>query len=215
MAKYFKYFPKTIYTLKDNATSVDSVTNIMTRFNFDKTFSENSAIFYNYRVKDGETPEMLADKIYGSSEKHWIILNFNNIFHPQLDWVLDSNAFNRYVNEKYSSRANTQIGQTGLEWAKENVYGYYNKTTQISVSLNRELAVDIVELDANTYANTATSTTNTITLQDGNQIRIDTIKYSKTYLEYEDEKNEEKRIIKILKPEFSASAEDELRKVTS
>lgn len=215
MAKYFKYFPKTIYTLANNATSVESVTNIMTRVNFDETFINNSAVYYNYRIKDGETPEMLADMIYGSSEKHWIILNYNKIYHPQFDWVLDTNAFNSYVEGKYISRANTQIGQTGIEWAKQNVYGYYNKTTQTNVKLNKEISVDIVKIDANTYANTASSTTNTLTLQDGNIIKIDTIKYSKSYLEYEDELNEEKRIIKILKPEFAPVAEEELRRVTA
>ena len=215
MAKYFKYFPKTVYTLANNATSVDSVTNIMTRVNFDETFVNNSAVYYNYRIKDGETPEMLADKIYGSSEKHWIILNYNKIYHPQFDWVLGTNAFNSFVEEKYISRANTQIGQTGIEWAKQNVYGYYNKTIQSNVKLNREISVDITQIDANTYANTATSTTNTLTLQDGNIIKIDTIKYTKSYLEHEDELNEQKRIIKILKPEFTSAVEDELKRVTA
>jgi hypothetical protein len=213
MAKYFNYFPKTIYTLANNSTSVESITNIMARFNFDKTFVENSAVFYNYRIKDGETPEMIADKVYGSSEKHWIILNYNNIMHPQMDWVLDTNAFNRYVEDKYVSRANTQIGQTGIQWAKQNDYAYYNKITQTNVRLNKEISVDIVQLDANTYANTATSSTNTLTLQDGNIIRIDTLKYSTTYLQYEDELNESKRNIKVLKPEFSSVAEEELRRV--
>lgn len=215
MAKYFKYFPKTVYTLANNSVSVDSVTNIMTRVNFDETFIENSAVFYNYRVRDGETPEMLADKIYGSSEKHWIILSFNNLYHPQFDWVLESNAFNRYVEDKYIARANTQIGQTGIEWARQNIYGYYVKTTQTNVKLNKELSVDIVKIDANTYANTASSTTNTLTLQDGNIIKIDTLKYTQSYFEYEDELNEKKRIIKILKPEFAPVAEDELKRVTA
>lgn len=213
MAKYFKYFPKTIYTLANNATSVDTVTNLITRFNFDSEFVKNSAAFYSYRVKDGETPEIIADKVYGSSEKHWVILNYNNIVHPQFDWVLDSNSFNSYIEKKYKSRANSIISQTGTQWAKQTVHSYYNRTTQTSVKLNKVLSVEEVEIDANTYANTESSTSSTFTLQDGAIIKIDTLKHFKTYLEYEDDLNESKRTIKLMKPEFVSVVEDELKRI--
>ena len=30
-------------------------------------------------MEDNDTPEIIAAKVYGSSEKHWVILNMNNI----------------------------------------------------------------------------------------------------------------------------------------
>jgi hypothetical protein len=36
MAKYFNYFPKTVYTL--NSLDVETVTNITSRFGFDQSF---------------------------------------------------------------------------------------------------------------------------------------------------------------------------------
>jgi hypothetical protein len=213
MAKYFRFFPKTSYTLANNATSVDTITNLMTRFNFDEKFKENTAAYYNYSVKDGETPEMIADKVYGSSEKHWIILNYNDIKHPQFDWILDSNSLNNFIEKKYVVNANTQAGQTGLEWAKQNTYGYYNKKTTYNDKLNKVITIEDIQIDANTYANTQVSSTNTYTLADNNRIRIETLKYSKSYFDYEQDKNEEKRQIKLLKADFVSSVEEELRRV--
>jgi hypothetical protein len=212
MAKYFKLFPKTYYTLANNATSVDTVTNIVARYNFDDAFKNNSAVYYNYRIKDGETPEIIADKLYGSSEKHWVILNYNNIYHPQFDWVLESTSLNRFIESKYLPSANVIAGQTGTDWAKQTIYGYFNKITQTNTKVNKVMSVEDIQLDANTYANTATATTNTYTLQDNNIIKIDTVKYTKTYFEYEEELNESKRIIRVVKPEFVADIEDSLRK---
>ena len=77
MAKYFNYFPTTYYTNSDSSTALDTVTNIIARFAFESELKENTSIFYPYDVQDGETPEMIANKYYGSSEKHWIVLLFN------------------------------------------------------------------------------------------------------------------------------------------
>ncbi len=77
MAKYFNYFPKTIYNL-DNSGSLDSITNLTINFSFDKNILENAVLYYEYDVQDGETPEVVAHKVYGSSEKHWIILKMKD-----------------------------------------------------------------------------------------------------------------------------------------
>ncbi len=88
MANYFNFFPSTFYSVDSNNDGLDVVTNITTRFAFEQTLKENSNIFYPYEIKDSDTPETIAYKIYGSSERHWIVLNFNNIIDPQYDWPL-------------------------------------------------------------------------------------------------------------------------------
>jgi hypothetical protein len=54
MAKYFNYFPKTVYTL--NSLDVETVTNITSRFGFEQSFKDNSAVYYEYDIQDGDTP---------------------------------------------------------------------------------------------------------------------------------------------------------------
>lgn len=207
MAKYFNYFPKTVYTL--NSLDVETVTNITSRFGFEQSFKDNSAVYYEYDIQDGDTPEIIASKFYDSPERHWAVLMINNIVDPQFDWPLDQRTIISYINEKYS--ANASVGQSGTTWAQANIHSYYKVETRTSNSTEAELQTKL-QIDANTYANVAATTTN-LTLDDGNSITITTTKETKSYYDYEIEENEAKRTIKLLKPEFVSSIEEELRNV--
>ena len=207
MAKYFNYFPKTVYTL--NSLDVETVTNITSRFGFEQSFKDNSAVYYEYDIQDGDTPEIIASKFYNSPERHWAVLMINNIVDPQFDWPLDQRTIISYINEKYS--ANASVGQSGTTWAQANIHSYYKVETRTTNSTGTELQSKL-EIDANTYANVAATTSN-LTLDDGNSITITTTKETKSYYDYEIEENEAKRTIKLLKPEFVSSIEEELRNV--
>lgn len=206
MAKYFNYFPTTFYNSSNTSLSLDTVTNIIARFSFENELKENSAIFYPYDIQDGDTPEIIANKYYGSPEKHWVVLMFNDIIDPQYDWPLDQRTFITYVNDKYSANgaANTTV-QSGIVWAQStnNVKTYYKTVARVSSEPNRETITEQIEIDANTYANVTTSSS-TYTLQNG-KIITETVSKSKlTYYDYEVEQNESKRKIKLLKAEYVA-----------
>jgi hypothetical protein len=210
MSKYFSYFSKTVYSL-DNSNNVDVVTDITTRFAFEKTFQNNSSVYYEYDVQDSDTPEIIANKMYGSSDKYWIILMLNQIIDPQFDFPLDQRTIISFIDEKYSANAN--IGQTGIAWAQSNVKAYYKIETRTTISTDTELK-NRLEIDANTYANVASSTSN-LTLNDGNIIKIAISKETESYYDYEVEQNESKRTIKLLKPEFVSVIENEIVNILS
>ena len=107
MAQFFNYYPKTFYSSNTNSTGIDTVTNIITRFSFEDTLKQNSAAFYKYSIKDSDTPEIIADKFYGDSERHWIVLLFNDIIDPQFEWPLQYSTFIEYVNNKYTNPLGT------------------------------------------------------------------------------------------------------------
>ena len=207
MSKYFNYFPKTFYKLNENSNDVDAVTNITARFGFEQAFKNNSAVYYEYDVQDSDTPEIIANKFYGSPERHWAVLMINDIVDPQFDWPLDQRTIISYIDKKYS--ANASVGQSGTTWAQANIHSYYKVETRTTNSTGTELQSKL-EIDANTYANVAATTSN-LTLDDGNSITITTTKETKSYYDYEVEENEAKRTIKLLKPEFVSSIEEELK----
>lgn len=213
MARFFNYFPKTVYTANTNVSGLDTVTNIIARFGFEKQLKENSAAFYKYSVQDSDTPEIIAHKFYENSERHWIVLMFNDIIDPQYDWPLRYENFINYVDSKYSANgaANTTV-QTGLAWAMSvnNVHSYYKIIKRTSA--DGTVIEEKLQVDANTYANVA-ATSSTITLQSGNIITQSVSKEKKTYYEYEQETNEAKRNIILLKPEFVPQIEKEFKKV--
>jgi len=207
MSKYFSYFPKTVYSL--NSLDVDAVTNIVSRFGFEQSFKNNSSVYYEYDIQDGDTPEIIASKFYNSPDRYWVILMINDIVDPQFDFPLDQRTIISFIDEKYSANAN--IGQSGIAWAQSNVKAYYKVETRTTISTDTELK-NRLEIDANTYANVASSTSN-LTLNDGNIIKIAISKETESYYDYEVEQNESKRTIKLLKPEFVSSIEEELRSV--
>ena len=207
MSKYFNFFPQTLYT-SDTITG-DVVKNLTARFSFEESFKNNTAVCYEYDVQDSDTPEIIANKFYGSPERHWAVLMINDIVDPQFDWPLDQRTIISYIDEKYL--ANASVGQSGTTWAQANIHSYYKVETRTTNSTGTELQSKL-EIDANTYANVAATTSN-LTLDDGNSITITTTKETKSYYDYEIEENEAKRTIKLLKPEFVSSIEEELRNV--
>ena len=46
----------------------------------------NTALFDTYDVGDGETPEMIANKLYGDPNLHWVILYLNNVTDRYHQW---------------------------------------------------------------------------------------------------------------------------------
>ena len=216
MAKYFNYFPKTFYNLDEKSNSLDTVTNIIARFAFEGKLKENSSSFYSYQIKDGDTPEIIASKYYGNPERHWIVLLFNNIIDPQFDWPLEYRTFNEYVDEKYSASeyadtSNTSI--SGLSWARNvnNVHSYY-KVINTKLNFEGTNYTDKIQIDSESYANVADSST-VYTLPNNTTITESITKEIKTHYEYEEQVNENKRTIKLLKSDFVPAVEKEFKRV--
>jgi hypothetical protein len=214
MARYFNFFPKTLYVKPNESADADLLTNITSRFGFEEDFKNNSSIFYEYEIRDGDTPEIIAGKIYGDSEKHWVILNYNNIIDPNYDWPLEQRTLVRFIDEKYTANADTANGQSGIVWSKSNIKEYYTiETTTHNAS--ETITVNKYRVDANTFANVVPSITSSVALQDGSFIDVEVSKETKTYYDFETEENEKKRRIKILKPEFVFTVDQEFRRVIS
>lgn len=211
MAKYFNYFPKTFYSI-DKKSALETVTNIISRFTFENSLKQNSLVYYTYLLQDGDTPEIIAHKFYGNSERHWIVLMFNDVMDPQFDWTLSTRNFNEYVNQKYADKIANTVFLSGFDWAASlsNVHSYYKVITRTSADGTFiEERIQITEEDYNNVATTST----VYTLENNSEITETITKDFKTYLQYESEINEEKRTIKLLKPEFIPAVEKEFKRV--
>ncbi len=215
MAKYFNFFPKTLYSLSNKSTSADSITNIIARFGFESTLKENSNIYYPYDIQDGDTPETIANKYYGSPERHWVVLLFNDIIDPQYDWPLDQRTIIKYINDKYTANGSANVTpQTGLAWSQSNTKSYYKVVTRVTNNATKNTIKEKIELDANTYANVVISNS-TKTLQRGTVIVETVSKETETYYDYEVNLNESKRRIRLLRSEIVSQSGllDEFKRV--
>ena len=99
---YFEQFPLIPYDAEGTGNPRD-VTILLRRVKVRSKIRNNSALFDTYVVKEGETPEMIADKLYGDTQLHWIVLLFNDIADRYHQWPMTTGAFNKYVNDKYTN----------------------------------------------------------------------------------------------------------------
>ena len=299
MSKYFNYFPKTFYTSNSDSIGVDSITNIIARFAFEDSLKQNSIAFYPYQIQETDTPEIIAHKFYGNSERHWIVLLLNDIIDPQFDWPLKSDTLIDYIDKKYTANATNfvddanmprylllastnrepymtlleefingrmlgDIGNngsvtasdarfyelyndsalswtsstrtyidyimkpiiaanptkyaplvtstTGITWAQTHIKNYFKIIT--TTTNDGTITIEKITLDANTYANVG-ATSISATTQAGEVVTIATTKDTQTYYDYEQEQNESKRNIKLLKKEFVSEVEKEFKRVLS
>ena len=219
MSQFFTKFPIVSYDIAGKRfTTYQSVTNIFFRLRIIREVLGNIAAYYEYLVKDDDTPEILADKVYGNPEAHWIILLANNIVDPQYDWPLKYNDFNNYITKKYGS----------ISYAK-TTYHHYEKVVTREESSSGTVVETRFVINQSNIANSMYDSTvpydtynslpetqdvDTINMGSGKTVIEITKRDRVTIYDYELELNEKKRAIKIIKPEYYAQIIRELDNLT-
>ena len=99
---YFQNFPFIPYDSVGNG-DFKLVTNLLKRVALRTKVRTNAALFDTYNVKEGQTPEMIADKLYGDPNLHWIVMYVNNITDRYHQWPLTTPQFLAFLNDKYSN----------------------------------------------------------------------------------------------------------------
>ena len=99
---YFENFPLIVYdSVGDGNFKI--VTNLLKRVAMRTKVRTNTLLFDTYDVREGETPEMIADKLYDDPELHWVILFVNNITDRYHQWPMNFGQFNTFIADKYSN----------------------------------------------------------------------------------------------------------------
>jgi len=76
---------------------------IFRRIKIRSKLKDNYALLDKYDVENGESPETVAYKVYGSTDYWYVVCLMNNIVNRQHDWPLSYQAFEEYVNDKYDN----------------------------------------------------------------------------------------------------------------
>jgi hypothetical protein len=99
---YFSNFPVIPYDSVGNG-DFKAVTNLLKRVAVRSKVKDNTALYDTYDVKEGESPEIIAHKLYDDPELHWVILLLNDITDRYHQWPKNTNQFLAYINDKYSN----------------------------------------------------------------------------------------------------------------
>lgn len=149
--------------------------------------------FDYYYIEDQQRPDVLAQELYGDSELDWVVLTSNNITNVRDQWPLGHNDLHAYMLEKYGSETNI----LGI---------HHSETVKVIDEYNRVILNGGSEVDADftfTFVGSVTSSTGSLIRVQltGNSNTINPVR-SITNYDYETKLNEEKRRIRILKPEY-------------
>jgi len=215
-------FPKIQFDINQTGyPQFETVTSIFFRIGVLQDVVKNIASYYVYEIDDGDTPESLAEKVYGDSGAHWVILYANNMFDPQFDWPLGYDAFKNYIIDKYGS----------VQWAQTNNHHYEMVITRTlqpdNIVTETRFAVNDTKLTQNELdvtfdyyegnGNNALSrvqTVETFNIFDKTLTQV-TRGEAITYYDYEDKINEDKRLIKVIKAEYYPQIMRELTNITN
>ena len=99
---YFDNFPTIIYDSEKENIFKD-VKNLLRRVGIRAKVKSNALLYDTYDVKNGETPESLAFKLYGDAELHWVIMLLNDISDRYHDWPMTEAQFSQFVQDKYDN----------------------------------------------------------------------------------------------------------------
>lgn len=199
---YFSRFPQLLHLAKvpkyREKRAEYLLTDITANVRFRKEILDKVNLFDYYIIKEGDTPEIVAEKIYDSPMYHWLVMLLNDMYDYRNDWPMTSAALDSYIEAKYGSTVAAK-GRVLFFLNEENQvvtpdlvvdegitkYPMYVNDDDFDISVIKFFDVDGVEVDAPNY----------------NGLGVPTPVYA---YDYEVEQNERKRRIKVVSKAMAA-----------
>tara|TARA_B100000214_G_scaffold371035_1_gene346701 strand:+ start:509 stop:1180 length:672 start_codon:yes stop_codon:yes gene_type:complete len=110
MSNYFNQIPDFEYVSRlPDAKISDYITvkNLFKRAFLREDIYQNLTFFTKYSIKGNDRPDNVAAEIYQDSSLDWLVLLTNNIINIPNEWPLSQDDFNRYLLYKYDNDYNT------------------------------------------------------------------------------------------------------------
>jgi|TARA_B100000073_G_scaffold269739_1_gene229409 hypothetical protein len=192
MASFFSYLPKIEYTptrTQFQFTNQDFVlaTNIFRKLSLDNS-AYATDLFTELQVKDGIRPDQVSDAVYNDPNYDWVILLTNKIIDIKNDWPLSNAEFELLINKKYDD--------------PHAVKHYLTKEVKNDlgeIMLPGGLEVYYDPSDPDSFQITYPKSYNPFVEETENGATLLT---SISHYQWEQERNEKKRFLQILKPIF-------------
>ena len=184
---YFEELPNIAYpSLLPSSNKIEDrilVKNIFKRSKLRSDIDQAITAFNYYYIEQGMRPDMVAKSLYDDPELDWVILSTNNIMNVRDQWPLEDNDLYEYMLEKYGSEAG--IGDV-----------HHYETKKIVDEYNRVVIPAGLEVDSNFSLEYLNYSNQTIIVS-SSQVVSEITNY-----QYEVKLNDEKRKIKVLRPQF-------------
>ena len=110
---YFDNFPKMLYDFDLSEDALRSavegpkyqlVTDITKNVRFKKEFMDQIGFYEIYRLSDGEKLADVSEKLYGTSQYHWMLMLLNQRYDYVEDYPVEGFKLDEIVKSKYNDR---------------------------------------------------------------------------------------------------------------
>ena len=195
MSNYFSKIPDFEYVSRLPDARISDyipVKNIFMRGKLREDIFQDASVFTKYKIKGNDRPDNIAFELYGDANLDWLILTCNNIINVYNEWPMTQFDFENYLLEKY------------VTYDKINAIHHY-ETTEVKNSLGATIISAGLQVDSN-YS---------ISFYD-DQIEGMTTVYpvvSVTNYEYEENLQNDRRNIFVLKSKFISIVKDDLEEM--
>jgi len=181
MSEFFQHYPQINYDITGvKPTKTKSAINIMIRSKIKSAVLDDVIAYFPYIIPEAERPDVTAYKQYGNVKYTWLIFLINDIHDPIFDWPLNTREFGNYIKNKYNT----------LDAAKTTVHHYEQTVRERIEATNTSdpILKATIKIDLTTYN----------TLAAGSRKIV-------YYYDWEVERNEAKRNIKLIDSKYVAS----------
>ena len=180
MSEFFQHYPQINYDISGvRPAKTKRAINIMMRSKIKSTVSDDIINYFPYTIPEAERPDVTAFKVYGNVKYTWLIFLINDIHDPIFDWPLNIREFGVYIKDKYGT----------LAAAKDTVHHYEQtvREREEATSTTDPVLKATIEVDKTTYDNLAVGSRKVV-----------------YYYEWEVNRNEDKREIKLIDPRYAS-----------
>ena len=188
MSQYFRKLPNlncpSLLKTRESNTDFVQTKNLFRRVKVREDLFANFMQFDKYKVVGDERPDNVAQKVYDNDDLDWVILLSNNIVDLNNEWPLTQSQLNEFLNDKYTPQELVSI--------------HHYETLELRDSRNQLIlpAGIVVDENFNLEYLSGGQVKSTNSLVDGRPVK------AVTFYDYENDLNDKKRNINVLKPEL-------------
>lgn len=152
MSSYFKNFPTAQYDLFfDNQKS--EVVDIFRIVKVKKEFKDDITFYTYYTIQDGERPDVVSTKLYGTPDHFWTFFMVNDhLVNIHTDWPLSTTDLQKLIDKKYAGTVLTTDEDISTKYVKGNtIEGLISGALATVIDKDPNLGVIKIEVISGTF----------------------------------------------------------------
>ncbi len=195
--KYFRNIPNFEYVnrTKDGQyiSNYTQVKNFFKKGKLREDIFQDLTVFQKYNIKGDDRPDNVANEVYGSADLDWVVMMSNNMINVYNEWPMTQASLDIFLMDKYGD----------VETLNETHHYESNEVKDTTGVIIFPRGVRVSAAQSVSYHESITD----------EQITVNPISRAVSNLEYEENENNKKRRIFLLKPMYLNVVYDDLEEM--